>query len=121
MSCTVRPPSDSARIGRTRIAAFREGITWTAALGFSAGALARLMLDGTIDLHGLIVCALYLPLGAITAAMLAGILVNLIALPALRRVAPGRRLPDAAYRAAGVLSGLAAFAGAFAAFLPASA
>lgn len=121
MDSTERRWSEAAPIGMTPIEAFRETITRTAALGFSAGALVRLALGGTTDPHGAIVDALYLPLGAVAAAVLAGILVNVIALPALCRVVPGRRLPDSAYRAAGALSGLAAFAGALAVFPPGAA
>lgn len=91
----------------------REAITGAAAVGFLTGGSMRLALADGIDPHPPMLCALYLPLGAIAAAIVAGIVVNLIALPVLCRFAPGRRLPDAAYRAAGALSALAAFAGAF--------
>lgn len=97
----------------------REAITGAAAVGFLTGGSVRLALGGGIEPHPPWLCALYLPLGAVAAAVVAGIVVNLIALPALCRFAPGRRLPDAVYRAAGALSALTAFAGAFVAFPPA--
>ena len=97
---------------RPRAYAFREAITGAAAIGFLVGGCASLVL-GVGDAQRLLSGALYLPLGALVAAVLAGILVNLIALPALSRVAPSNRLPTSAYRAAGALSGIAAFAGAY--------
>ncbi|MCJ2142347.1 hypothetical protein [Methylobacterium sp. E-066] len=97
----------------------RETITAAAAIGFLAGGGARMVTDLGDGQH-VVIGALSLSLGAIAAAVLAGIVVNLIALPALSWVLPGRRLPARAYRVAGALSWVAAFAGAFVQFTPAS-
>lgn len=111
-------PTGAGRVGSARTQPLREAITRAAAFGFLAGGLVRLALLGAGDPRPLMLCALYLPLGAAAAAVVAGIIVNLIALPVLCRVVPGRRLPDATYRAAGALSALAAFASAFAELPP---
>lgn len=99
------------RHGTMRTQPLREAITRAAAVGFLSGGVVRLALGGAIDLHPPMLWALYLPFGAIAAAVAAGIVVNLIALPVLCRFAPGDRLPDAVYRAAGTLSAVAAFVG----------
>jgi hypothetical protein len=95
----------------------RESITAAATIGFLAGGAVRTVtvMGGTRDV---LISAFCLPLGAIVAAVVAGIVVNLIALPALSWTLPGRRLPATAYRIAGALSGLAAFLGAFVQFTP---
>lgn len=98
----------------------REAVTAAAAIGFLAGGGARMLAD-LGDMQQILASALLLPLGAITAAVVTGILMNLFALPALSWVLPGRRLPIGAYRVAGALSGLAAFAGAFVQFSPVAA
>ncbi len=110
--------AEAGRAGSARTQPLREAITRAAAVGFLTGGLVRLAFLGAGDLHPLMLCALYLPLGAAAAAVVAGIVVNLIALPVLCRVVPGHRLPDATYRAAGALSALAAFASAFAELPP---
>ena len=98
----------------------REAITAAAAIGFLAGGGVR-MVTGLGGTQSVLVGALYLPLGAIAAAVLAGIILNLIALPALSWTLPGRRLSARAYRVAGALSGFVAFLGAFVQFAPATA
>lgn len=104
--------------GPARTQPLREAITGAAAVGFLAGGSVGLALGGGSEPHPLWLYALSLPLGAIAAAIAAGIVVNLVALPLLCRLAPEHRLPDAVYRAAGALSALAAFAGAFVAVSP---
>ncbi|TXN01367.1 hypothetical protein FV242_18860 [Methylobacterium sp. WL64] len=95
----------------------REAITAAAAIGFLAGGGIRVIADlGTVQT--LLTAVLYLPLGAMAAAVLAGVAMNLIALPVLGTVLTQRRLPALAYQAAGALSGVAAFAGAFVQFAP---
>jgi len=97
----------------------RETITAAAAIGFLAGGGAR-MVTGLGDVPHVLLGAVSLSFGAIAAAVLAGLVVNLIALPALSWMLPGRRLQARAYQMAGALSGLAAFAGAFVQFTPAA-
>ncbi|SFM17072.1 hypothetical protein [Methylobacterium pseudosasicola] len=108
---------ENRRSERSRNAMRREAITAASAIGFLAGGGAR-MVTGLGDGQRVLFEALSLSLGAIAAAVLAGIVVNLIALPALSWVLPGRRLPARAYRVAGALSGVAAFASAFVQFTP---
>jgi hypothetical protein len=98
----------------------REAITAAAAIGFLAGGGTRVIAN-VGDLPTLLTSALYLPLGAIAAAVLAGVAMNLIALPVLGTVLTQRRLPAVAYQVAGALSGVAAFTGAFVQFAPAGA
>ncbi|MCJ2059897.1 hypothetical protein MKL09_25615 [Methylobacterium sp. J-048] len=105
---------------RPSIPMFREAITAAAAIGFLTGGGIR-MVTGLGDTRHVLIGALYLPLGAIAAAVLAGVVVNLVALPALSLTLSGRRLPANAYRAAGALSGVAAFASAFLQFSPVAA
>ncbi|MDH2312958.1 hypothetical protein [Methylobacterium brachiatum] len=106
--------------GHLGVPMLREAITAAAAIGFLAGGGVR-MVTGLGGTQNVLVGALYLPLGAIAAAVMAGFVLNLIALPALSWTLPGRRLPARAYRVAGALSGLGAFLGAFVQFAPATA
>lgn len=99
------------------IALRRETITGAAAIGFLAGGGVRLI-NELGDVQHILAGALSLWLGAIAAAVLAGIVLNLIALPALSWALPGRRLTAGTYRAAGALASGVAFAGAFVQFAP---
>lgn len=90
----------------------REATTGAAEIGFLIGGSIRLASGAAIDPYPLMLRALPPPLCAAAGAIVAGIAVNLTALPVLRRFASGRALPDGAYRAAGALSALAAFVGA---------
>ncbi len=105
----TEPGRDEAR----SIQPLREAITRAAALGFLTGGMVRLALGGVIDPPPPMLWALYLPVGAVAAAVAAGVVLNLILVPLLCRTMPGNRLPDAAYRAAGALAALASFAVAF--------